>query len=84
MVLRLAPAARWVPDYYPVERVRRRRGGALEVTMRVADPRWLERLLLRLAPHATVVDPPELAAPGPGHGRRDIAVVLRAWRPTRA
>jgi proteasome accessory factor C len=62
VVLLLAPAARWVPDYYPVERVRRRRGGAIEVTMRVADPRWLERLLLRLAPHARVVDPPELAA----------------------
>ena len=42
--LRLAPQARWVPDYYPTESVRRRAGGALEVTMRVADQRWLERL----------------------------------------
>ncbi|MFN8196146.1 MAG: WYL domain-containing protein [Nocardioidaceae bacterium] len=61
VVLRLQPQAHWVPDYYPVESVRRRRGGVLEVTMRVADPRWLDRLLLRLAPSATVVDPPELA-----------------------
>ncbi|HQR28248.1 MAG TPA: WYL domain-containing protein [Nocardioides sp.] len=62
VVLRLDPEARWVPDYYPVEDVRRRRGGTLEVTMRVADPRWLQRLLLRLAPHASVVEPPEQAA----------------------
>lgn len=61
VTLRLAPQARWVPDYYPVEGVRTRRGGVLEVTLRVADPRWLERLLLRLAPHATVLDPSELA-----------------------
>ncbi len=59
--LRLAPQAAWVPDYYPTESVRRRAGGSFEVTMRVADPRWLERLLLRLTPHATVVSPPELA-----------------------
>jgi proteasome accessory factor C len=59
--LRLDPQARWVPDYYPTESVRRRAGGVLEVTMRVADPRWLERLLLRLSPHARVLDPPELA-----------------------
>jgi proteasome accessory factor C len=61
VVLHLKPQARWVPDYYPVEHVRRRRGGALEVTMLVADSRWLDRLLLRLAPYASVVDPPELA-----------------------
>ena len=61
VVLHLQPQARWVPDYYPVETVRRRRGGALEVTMLVADSRWLDRLLLRLAPYASVVDPPELA-----------------------
>ena len=59
--LRLAPQARWVPDYYPTESVRRRARGFLEVTMRVADPRWLERLLLRLTPHATVLEPEELA-----------------------
>jgi proteasome accessory factor C len=61
VTLLLAPPARWVPDYYPTEQVRPRRGGNLEVSMRVADPRWLVRLLLRLAPHATVVSPPDLA-----------------------
>ncbi len=62
VTLRLEPPARWVPDYYPVEGVRRRRGGVLDVTMLIADPRWLDRLLLRLAPYATVLDPPDLAA----------------------
>jgi proteasome accessory factor C len=59
--LRLAPAARWVVEYYPVEAVRPRRGGVLEVDLLVADERWLQRLLLRLAPHASVVAPVEYA-----------------------
>jgi proteasome accessory factor C len=59
--LLLAPEARWVPDYYTVESVRRRAGGSLEVTMRIADPRWLERFLLRLTPHAVVLGPTDLA-----------------------
>lgn len=61
VVLRLAPAAAWVPEYYDTEKVRRFRDGSVEVTLRVGDPRWLERLLLRLAPHASVVRPPEFA-----------------------
>lgn len=57
VTLRLAPAARWIIDYYPVEAVRPRRGGVLEVDLLVADERWLQRLLLRLAPHARVLSP---------------------------
>ena len=57
VTLRLAPEARWIIDYYPVEAVRPRRGGALEVDLLVADERWLQRLLLRLAPHARVLGP---------------------------
>lgn len=57
--VRLEPEARWVPDYYPVQEVREVGGGALEVDLVVADPRWLTRLLLRLSPHATVVAPAE-------------------------
>ena len=59
--LRLARQAGWVTEYYPVDAVRRRRGGALEVDLVVADERWLTRLLLRLAPHAGVLAPPEHA-----------------------
>lgn len=61
VTLRLQPPARWVVEYYPVEEVRSRRGGVLEVDLLVADQRWLRRLLLRLAPHASVVGPPEFA-----------------------
>jgi proteasome accessory factor C len=59
VTLRLAPDARWIIDYYPVEAVRQRRGGVLEVDLLIADERWLQRLLLRLAPHARVLSPPE-------------------------
>jgi proteasome accessory factor C len=66
VTLALQPQARWVVEYYQVEAVRpvRRRGanGEVEVDIAVADHRWLLRLLMRLAPHARVVSPPELDA----------------------
>jgi len=46
-------------EYYPVEAVRPQGDGSLEVDLLVADERWLQRLLLRLAPHARVVSPQE-------------------------
>jgi len=55
------PQARWIVEYYPVEAVRPRRDGGLEVDLLVADERWLQRLLLRLAPHARVLRPAEYA-----------------------
>ena len=61
VTLRLAPQARWVIEYYPVEAVRPGHGGELEVDLLVADERWLRRLLLRLAPYARVVSPPGYA-----------------------
>ena len=59
VTLHLEPAARWVVEYYPVEEVRPRDDGSLDVDLLVADERWLQRLLLRLAPHARVISPPE-------------------------
>ncbi|NYD41869.1 WYL domain-containing protein [Nocardioides panaciterrulae] len=61
VTLRLAPQARWVIEYYPVEAVRPGQGAELEVDLLVADERWLRRLLLRLAPYARVVSPPGYA-----------------------
>lgn len=57
VTLRLAPAARWVTEYYPVEAVRPSDDGTgdVEVDLLVADARWLTKLLLRLAPHARIV-----------------------------
>ncbi|HYF73727.1 MAG TPA: WYL domain-containing protein, partial [Nocardioides sp.] len=60
VTLRVERPARWIVEYYPVEAVRSRRGGALDVDLLVADERWLQRLLLRLAPHARVIKPTEL------------------------
>jgi proteasome accessory factor C len=59
--LRLAPPAHWVVEYYPVEQVRPQPDGDLEVDLVLADERWLRRLLLRLAPHARVVAPAQVA-----------------------
>ena len=57
VTLDVAPAATWITEYYPVEAVRPREDGHLEVDLLVADERWLTRMLLRLAPHARVVSP---------------------------
>ena len=59
--LRLAPPARWIVEYYPVEEVRQREDGGLDVDLLIADERWLHRLLLRLAPNAQVIAPREFA-----------------------
>lgn len=57
--LRLAPQARWVAEYYDVADVRPQPDGSVEADFLVADPRWLDRLLLRLAPYASVIAPRE-------------------------
>jgi proteasome accessory factor C len=41
--------------------VRPAKDGTSEVDLLVGDERWLQRLLLRLAPYATVVAPPDYA-----------------------
>lgn len=56
VTLRLAPSAQWIVEYYPVEAVRAGHDH-LEVDLLVADHRWLTKLLLRLAPNASVVAP---------------------------
>ncbi|HEY9565399.1 MAG TPA: WYL domain-containing protein [Nocardioides sp.] len=57
ITLRLDPQARWVAEYYPIEASRELPDGGLEVDLRSADPRWLLRLVLRLAPHARILGP---------------------------
>ncbi len=59
--VRLAPPARWMVEYYPVEDVRPLDDGGLDVDLLIADERWLHRLLLRLAPNAQVIAPREFA-----------------------
>ncbi|MBA2389371.1 MAG: YafY family transcriptional regulator [Geodermatophilaceae bacterium] len=61
VTLRLAAGARWVADYYPCERVTEV-GPDLDIVLRVADRRWVRRLVLGLGTEVSVLDPPELAA----------------------
>jgi proteasome accessory factor C len=61
VVLELAPAARWVSEFYPCERVEELGEGRLRVELRVADTAWVRRLLLRLGNRARVVAPAALA-----------------------
>jgi proteasome accessory factor C len=61
VTLELQREARWVEEYYAVRAVRPTRDGASEVDLLVGDERWLQRLLLRLAPHARVLSPAHFA-----------------------
>lgn len=62
VTVHLGSEARWVVDYYPVEEVRPHEDGSLEVDLLIADPAWLNRLLLRLSPHVRSVSPPDYDA----------------------
>lgn len=61
VTLRLEPRARWVAEYYPVEVTEEVGGGELRIQLRVGDPEWLTRLVLRLGGAARVEEPTELA-----------------------
>jgi proteasome accessory factor C len=60
-VLTLAPDARWVAEYYPVDELIEGEGGAATVRMRYAETEWMVRLVLGLGADVVVRNPPELA-----------------------
>jgi proteasome accessory factor C len=60
-VLTLAPDARWVGEYYPVDELIEGEGGTATVRMRYAETDWMVRLVLGLGADVIVRDPPELA-----------------------
>jgi len=62
VTLDLAPAGAWITEYYPLRSVAPLAGGGVRVTLLVADPAWLRRLLLRLGPAVLAVEPFEGAA----------------------
>ena len=53
--LLLQPAAYWAIEQYPAERVDRLDDGTVRVALRISESAWLERLLLRLGPNASVL-----------------------------
>lgn len=60
--LDLLPEGHWITEYHPTVSVQRgvgRRRTVWRVRLRVADPQWFRRLLLRLGPAVVRVDPPE-------------------------
>jgi proteasome accessory factor C len=58
--LRLAPAARWVAEYYATTDVVELDDGGVEVTLPARQMGWVARLLLRLGDDAEVVEPSDL------------------------
>ena len=62
VTLDLRPGGRWITEYHPLVATEERPDGLLRVRMRVADPGWFRRLLLRLGPAVARVDPPQAAA----------------------
>jgi proteasome accessory factor C len=73
--LELAPSARWIAEYYPVDEVVETDGGCARVLMRYADPAWLVRLVLGLGGGARVLEPPELAAEVAERAHRALTTV---------
>lgn len=72
VTLRVAAPARWIAEYYPVQATRDLPDGALEVDLYVADEQWLQRLLLRVAPHAEVLRPSEFTEAFHAEARRTL------------
>jgi proteasome accessory factor C len=58
--LELAPAGRWVAEYYPCEEVTEIGDGRLHVLLRTPDTRWVKRLALRLGEDGRVTAPSDL------------------------
>jgi proteasome accessory factor C len=63
VVLDLEPTARWIAERYPNDGVEVQPDGRLRVTLRVGERAWLERLLLRAGPAATMVEGDREVAP---------------------
>lgn len=72
--IRLAPAARWVVERYPVDSVSEPDAdGWLTVRLPVASEQWLARALVRLGPDAEVLDPAAWRPLGRQAARRVLA-----------
>ncbi len=71
--LDLGPNAEWVAEYFPVLAAQRRPDGRLRVRLGTHQLSWVVRLVLRLAPDADPVSPPELREAVADATRRNLA-----------
>ncbi len=75
--LDLGRDAEWVGDWLPILSSQRRADGRLRVRLATHELAWVVRLVLRLAPDAEPVSPPQLRRATVEAARRDLA----AYRP---
>ena len=85
VTLRLAPPARWVVEYYPVTGERPGPDDTVDVDLEVASEEWVTSLLLRLAPHATLLAPAAYAQSFTAAARAALSRYeddgVDSWRP---
>jgi predicted DNA-binding transcriptional regulator YafY len=74
VTMELAPAGRWVADYYPCESVEETGEGRLRIVLRTPDTRWVRGLALRLGDQGRVVGPADLAAEVRDDAERALAL----------
>jgi proteasome accessory factor C len=72
--LLLRPPARWVAEYYDVERVDERADGSVEVTLPTRHLAWVAKLVVRLGGEATVLEPEDLREEVREVARRTLAL----------
>jgi proteasome accessory factor C len=78
VVIEVSRWAAWIADYYPNEGVQRGPDGSLRITLKVADPALVRRLVLRLGGEARVVEPAELALAVAEEARAALAAYQEA------
>jgi proteasome accessory factor C len=76
--LSLGPSARWVAEYYEIERMVQHPDGRIDVTLPAKDLAWIAKLILRLGGEAKVLEPPELARMVTEGARRTLSLYRRA------
>ncbi|NED86867.1 WYL domain-containing protein, partial [Streptomyces sp. SID11233] len=70
VTVEVAPAGRWVAEYYPHDKAEELPDGGLRITLRTPDPASLRRLALRLGADGRIVAPEELATSAREAARR--------------
>ncbi|EDY44684.1 helix-turn-helix transcriptional regulator [Streptomyces sp. SPB074] len=73
VTVEVAPAGRWVAEYYPHDKAEELPDGGLRITLRTPDPASLRRLALRLGADGRIVAPDELATSAREAARQALA-----------